>query len=124
MIKNQFDGYAVSKYVMGSAYKFRKVADEIRGKNVHIALQLLKTMPQRAAGLIYKTLYSAYSNAVNNNGINKESLFVDSIMIDAGPHLKRFQPRARGRGFAILKGQSHIKVGLKSRTGVANGSKS
>ena len=81
-------------------------------------------MPQRAAVAIYKTVYSAYSNAVNNNDLNKESLFIDSIIIDAGPKLKRFQPRARGRGFSILKGVSHVKVGLKSNTGVGNGTKS
>ena len=57
-----------------------------------------------------KCLESAIANAQNNNDIAPESLRVHRVMVDEGPTLKRFTPRARGRASAIKKRTSHITV--------------
>ena len=110
MRKKDYQAYAETKYLLENPFKLRKVANEIRGKDTVLAMQILKTMPQRAATVIYKTLHSAYSNALNTKGLNSEQLFIASIIIDEGARHKRFQARARGRGFQILKRSSHIKI--------------
>ena len=117
MKKKDFDSYVEIKFLMENPFKLRKVADVIRGKNVETSLQILNTMPQRGAIIIYKALHSAYSNAVNTKNLNGSDLVVSSIMIDEGAKHKRFQARARGRGFQILKRSSHIKIGLHSQKG-------
>ena len=123
MKKSNYDAYVEVNFLLENPFKLRKVANIIRNKPVLFSLQLLKTMPQRAAEVIYRALHSAYSNAKYKN-ITETNLIVDSIIIDEGARHKRFQARARGRGFQILKRSSHIKIGLKSMEGEKNGSKS
>ena len=60
--------------------------------------------------MIYKVVYSAASNAENNNGADADELKVKTIMVDEGPALKRFMARAKGRGTRITKRTSHITV--------------
>ena len=117
MNKKNFDSYVEIKYLLENPFKLRKVADLIRGKNVVRSLQLLNTLPQRGASVIYKALHSAYSNAVNTKKLDGDQLVIGSIMIDEGAKHKRFQARARGRGFQILRRSSHIKIGLHSQKG-------
>ena len=114
MNKNDYDSYSVTKYIRISPYKLRKVANEIRGLNVDYALKLLKVMNQRGSFIIYKSLYSAYNNAINKK-INPQDLVVSSIMVGEAGILKRMQPRARGRSFSIKKRLSHLQIGLNSQ---------
>ncbi|UHQ21001.1 50S ribosomal protein L22 [Lysobacter sp. KIS68-7] len=93
-----------------SAQKARLVADQVRGMPVDRALALLKFSDKKAAGMIYKIVYSAASNAENNYGADADDLKVKTIMVDEGPTLKRFMARAKGRGTRILKRTSHITV--------------
>jgi len=93
-----------------SAQKARLVADQVRGLPVARALDLLKFSDKKAAGMIYKIVYSAASNAENNNGADADDLKVKTIMVDEGPSLKRFMARAKGRGTRITKRTSHITV--------------
>ena len=93
-----------------SAQKARLVADQVRGLPVDRALALLKFSDKKAAGMIYKIVYSAASNAENNQGADVDALKVTTIMVDEGPSLKRFMARAKGRGTRILKRTSHITV--------------
>jgi large subunit ribosomal protein L22 len=60
--------------------------------------------------MIYKVVFSAASNAENNNGADADELKVKTIMVDEGPSLKRFMARAKGRGTRITKRTSHITV--------------
>jgi large subunit ribosomal protein L22 len=83
---------------------------QIKGKNAEQALTLLKFMPLKAAGIMYKTLQSAISNAENNNELDVDKLIVKNIIVDHGPTMKRFRPRARGRASRILKRSSHLTV--------------
>lgn len=101
---------AVAKYIRTSPRKMRLVADLIRGKSAQEAWAILEYTPKRAAGPMKKCLESAIANAQNNNDISPEALRVHRVMVDEGPTLKRFTPRARGRASAIKKRTSHITV--------------
>ena len=106
---------AVSKYVRISPQKVRKLADVIKGQPVESGLNMLKYMPQKAAGLVEKTLRSAAANADSNHGLDVDSLVIQNLIVDQGPTLKRFRARARGRGARILKKSSHITVVLAEK---------
>ena len=101
---------AVAKYVRISAQKTRLVADNIKGRPVEDALNILKFTHKKAAQNILKVLESAIANAENNAGLDVDSLYVKRVQIDGGPTWKRIQPRAMGRAYRILKRTSHITV--------------
>ena len=94
-----------------SPRKVRLVTDAVRGKSVTEALAILAHMPKRAATPIEKLLVSAVANA-KNAGLDMESLRVASVNVDKGIVMKRFMPRARGRGAQILKRTSHVTLTL------------
>ncbi|MBO5565751.1 MAG: 50S ribosomal protein L22 [Succinivibrio sp.] len=106
---------AVHRYARSSAQKARLVADQIRGKDVQQALDLLKFSPRKAAALVRKVLLSAVANAENNESMDIDELFVSKIMVDEGPSLKRIMPRAKGRADRIVKRTSHITVCVADR---------
>lgn len=101
---------AVAKYVRISPQKVRKIVGAVKGKQAELGLNLLKFMPQKAAGLVEKVLKSAIANADQNLNMDVDSLVIKNILVDQGPTLKRFRARARGRGSRILKRTSHITV--------------
>ena len=101
---------AVAKYIRTSPRKMRLVADMIRGKSAQEAWNILEFTPKRATGPMKKVLESAIANAQNNNDISAETLNVWRVMVDEGPTLKRFRPRARGRASAIKKRTCHITL--------------
>jgi large subunit ribosomal protein L22 len=88
------------------------LTDAIKGKPVDKALNMLRFMPQKAAGIIEKVLRSAVANADQQPDIDIDSLIVGNLLVDCGPTLKRFRARARGRGTRILKRSSHVTVVL------------
>ncbi len=93
-----------------SAQKGRLVADQIRGKSVENALQILTFSPKKAAHIVKKVLESAIANAENNEGADIDELKVSTIFVDEGTTHKRMRARAKGRGVQILKRHSHITV--------------
>jgi large subunit ribosomal protein L22 len=101
---------AVARFVRVTPRKARFVIDAVRGKNAHDALAILKFTPNAAARVVEKLLISAMANAENNHHMNGDLLKVSTVYADAGPTLKRIQPRAMGRAFAILKRTSHITL--------------
>jgi len=103
------------KYVRVGTQKARLVADAIRGKDVNEALRTLAFMPKKPAELIKKLLESAVANAEDKKVIDVDNLYVKTILIDEGPDLKRFRPRAQGRAFQIRKKTSHINLVLDER---------
>jgi len=92
--------------------KMRLLADTIRGKKVVKAQQLLAVMPKRAAKPLLKLLNSAVANAKHNHSLEVENLRVKSIMIDGGPVLKRWMPKAHGRATPVRERTSHINLAL------------
>jgi len=89
--------------------------DEVRGKRVDDALNLLTFAPQKGARLLRKLIRSAVSNAQNNNNLDPDSLVVKTVYADEGPVLKRFIPRAQGRATPIRKRTSHLTVILDEK---------
>lgn len=98
-----------------SAQKARLVADQVRGKGVEEALNLLSFSPKKAAHLIKKVLNSAIANAEHNEGADVDELKVSTIMIDEGVTMKRIMPRAKGRADRISKRSCHITVKVADR---------
>jgi large subunit ribosomal protein L22 len=90
--------------------KARLVADQIRGLPVDRAINILTFSNKKAAGLIKKVLESAIANAEHNDGADVDELKVKTIMVDEGPIMKRWMPRARGRANQIFKRTSHVTV--------------
>lgn len=93
-----------------SAQKARLVADQIRGKGVEEALDILTFSTKKAAGTIRKVLNSAIANAEHNEGADVDELKVSSISVDEGMTMKRLRPRAKGRADRILKRTCHITI--------------
>lgn len=93
-----------------SAQKARLVADQIRGKGVEEALEILAFSSKKAAGLIKKLLESAIANAEHNEGADVDELKVSTIFVDEGMTMKRISPRAKGRADRIFKRTCHITV--------------
>ncbi|MBM4227788.1 MAG: 50S ribosomal protein L22 [Gammaproteobacteria bacterium] len=90
--------------------KARLVADQVRGLRVDRALNILAFSNKKAAGLIKKVLESAIANAEHNDGADVDELRVKTIMVDEGPIMRRWMPRARGRANQIFKRTSHITL--------------
>jgi large subunit ribosomal protein L22 len=101
---------AVAKYVRIAPRKVRRVVDLIRGKYVDEAVRTLQFLPNRAAKQVRKVVQSATANAENNFALDRETLKITATFVDAGPTMKRIQPRAMGRAYRILKRSSHITV--------------
>ncbi|AFZ68491.1 50S ribosomal protein L22 [Deinococcus peraridilitoris] len=115
--KRRTPGTAVARYIRIAPRKVRLVVDVIRGKSVREAEDLLRFIPRGAAEPIQKVLKSAKANAVNNDDMLEDRLFVARAFVDAGPTLKRILPRARGRGDILKKRSSHITIVLEERNG-------
>ena len=93
-----------------SAQKARLVADQIRGKAVEEALEVLTYSPKKGAAIIKKILNSAIANAEHNEGADVDELKVSTIFVDEGTTMKRIMPRAKGRADRILKRSCHITI--------------
>ncbi len=93
-----------------SAQKARLVADQVRGKPVEEALNMLEFSNKKAAHIVKKVLDSAIANAENNEGADVDELKISSIYVDEGMTMKRIRPRAKGRADRILKRSCHITV--------------
>jgi large subunit ribosomal protein L22 len=93
-----------------SAQKARLVADQIRGKKVDEALNLLTFSGKKAADVIKKVLESAIANAEHNEGADVDDLRVSTVFVNEGRSMKRIKPRAKGRADRIIKRSCHITV--------------
>ncbi|AMB57678.1 MULTISPECIES: 50S ribosomal protein L22 [Microterricola] len=105
------------RHIRVTPQKARRVVNLIRGKQAQEALAILKFAPQGASEPVYKLVASAIANArvkadASNTFLDEQDLFISQAFVDEGATLKRFQPRAQGRAFQILKRTSHITVVL------------
>ena len=106
---------AIAKMQRISPIKARLVIDLIRGKDAQVALNILNNYNNKAARLIKKTLESAIANAVNNNKMDKETLYVSEARVDMGPVMKRMLFDSRGHVGRKDKRTSHIVVAVADR---------
>ena len=102
-------------YARVSVQKACFVLDAIRGKNVETALAILHYNPRYASSLIKKLLESAIANAENNNGMNRDNLYIAECYANKGPTMERIHPRARGMAYRIEKRSSHITIVLDEK---------
>jgi len=93
-----------------SPQKARRVVDQVRGKSVSDALDILNFSTQKGALLVRKVVESAIANAENNEGADIDELKIAEIFVNEGLTMKRIRPRAKGRADRILKRSSHITV--------------
>jgi large subunit ribosomal protein L22 len=114
MVFKVFCSKAVARYIRISPFKVRRIIDLIRGRSFEESLMILVFMQYGCSRAIFKVLKSASKNAQQNFGISKSTLFVKDIRVQAGPIMKRFRPRAQGRGFPIKKPTCHIFVTLSN----------
>ncbi len=102
---------AQAKYIRIAPRKVQVIIPSIKGRKVEEALSLLQFIPRKGARILKKVLHSAVANAQQNK-VDIDTLIVKRILIDSGPTLKRFMPRAMGRATPILKRTSHITIFL------------
>jgi len=93
-----------------SPQKARRVVDQVRGKSVSDALDILNFSTQKGAVLVRKVVESAIANAENNEGADIDELKIAEIFVNEGLTMKRIRPRAKGRADRIFKRSSHITV--------------
>ncbi len=106
---------AYLRFLRMSPRKVRLVVDTIRGLSVTAAETKLHFVPKLASEPVLKLLLSAVANANHNFHLQKEDLYVKSIVADGGPTLKRFRARAFGRAAPIRKRTTHITIVLADK---------
>ena len=103
------------KNIRIASSKVKIVIDLIRGKNADQARAILKFTPKAASPVVLKLLDSAIANAVNNNNMDRSSLYVAEVYANEGPTLKRYVARSRGSASPWLRRTSHISIVLDEK---------
>ena len=119
LLGDQPGAFASARYVRITPMKARRVVDMVRGLQVDEALSLLAFAPQAAAETVYKVLESAVANAEGTEDLDRKDLVVSVAMVDEGPTMKRWRPRAQGRATRINKRTSHITLAVQPADVVA-----
>ena len=105
---------ATHRYARISERKARLLADLIRGMPCDQAVEVLRFTHKRAAGMVSRVLQSAMANA-NEKEAAMNKLYVAEARVDAGPIIKRFKAKDRGRAHSIHKRTSHIIVAVDEK---------
>ena len=119
LLGDQPGAFASARFVRVTPMKARRVVDMVRGLPVDEALALLQFAPQAASQTVYKVLESAVANAETTEGLPTADLVVSVAMVDEGPTMKRWRPRAQGRATRINKRTSHITLAVQPAEVVA-----
>ncbi len=107
---------AKHRFARISPRKARLIMDLIRGRDVDDAITLLRFSKQRASVMIEKVVRSAVANASEQAvAPSRNTFFVSVSRVDAGPVIKRFQPKDRGKAYPINKRTSHLIVAIDER---------
>ena len=102
--------FAVARFVRVTPQKARRIADLIRGQRADEALAVLRFAPQAVAENFYKLVESAVANAETTEGLDGSDLVISTVLVEEGPTMKRWRPRAKGAANRILKRTSHLTV--------------
>jgi large subunit ribosomal protein L22 len=106
---------AIARNIRVSPRKLNLVAQQIRGKKVDRALNVLTFSPKRIAGVVKKTLQSAIANAENNHDLDVDDLVVKEASVGKNLVMKRFHARARGNAGGIEKFFSQITIVVEEK---------
>lgn len=110
------DFTAKSRFLRITPRKAMLVADLVRGKSLNEAYAVLAANKKRGVVFVRKLLDSAQHNATDRDTkVDPDALYIKEIVVGRGPIMKRFHPRAKGRGVPILKRMSHLRVVLAAR---------
>lgn len=112
MVNNNKIIIVKTKFIHISFTKLNVILDKIRNKSYIEVLNILKFIPKKKTYIIWQTLYSAISNAINNNKVNKNLLFISEFYVNKGPISKKIQARAKGKSDIIKKKMSHLTIKL------------
>ena len=104
------------KSIKVSPKKLNIIISPIRGLNVEKALNYLSFSQKRISYQIKKALQSAIANAENNHQLDVDKLYVQEVSVGKGLEMKRFKPRAKGRGVRIIKHFSNLTIKLKEQS--------
>ena len=118
-VKERTEVRAEARYVRAAPRKAQLIVDQIRGRPVPEARTILAFMTRDAARDVRRVLDSAAANAEANHGLDSDDLYVVSAFVGAGPTLKRWKARARGRVGRIKKRTCHITIALAPPAGEA-----
>lgn len=103
------------KMIRMTPRKVQLVAGYVRGKGVQEAVDYLTFCKRRAARPLLKLIKSAVANADQKGGMDVDNLYVKELLVDKGPTMKRFMPRARGMATPVLKRSTKVSVVLDER---------
>ena len=106
---------AVATNVRVTPRKARLVIDQVRGKDVKVALGLLRNINRAASEPVTKVIKSAAANAINNFGMDEDKLYIKEIYATDGLKMRRYLPRAKGSASGLVKRACHITVVVKMR---------
>ena len=106
---------AVATNVRVTPRKARLVIDQVRGKDVKVALGLLRNIYRAASEPVTKVIKSAAANAINNFGMDEDKLYIKEIYATDGLKMRRYLPRAKGSASGLVKRTCHITVVVKMR---------
>lgn len=109
------DVRATAHYLPISPQKIRLVCDQVRGMNPLVALDLLESMPQKGAPLVWKVVKSAVANAENNFELDPAEMVIDQIFANEGPRRPWRRFGARGRFKPVIRRTAHVTVVLSER---------
>ena len=98
------------RYLLTSPPKVRQVCGLIQGLEIEQARQQLELTSRGASTEVLKLLDSAVANAENAVHVPEDELFVERAVVDEGPTLRRWRPRARGRATRVRKRTSHVTI--------------
>ena len=99
-----------SNYLRISPTKLRRVLEQIRYSSYQDSSSILKFLPNRSCSLIEKCLNSAVFNLRSKYDIDPSLIYIRTALVNSGPIIKRFRPRAQGRSFSIKKRMSHMII--------------
>lgn len=109
---------AIAKHVHQSPRKIRKTLNGVKGLSVGDALNYLHFSPEKAAGIIEKTIRSAVSNFSSQNkesNVDPDSLNLKEAYVDGGPVMKRFRAASMGRASRLRRPTSHLTIILTDK---------
>lgn len=106
---------ARASFLRISPRKMRLVADMIRGMDVDSARAILKSSPKKASRYLLKILQSGVANAEQKGDVDLRNLYIKELLVDSGPTLPRFMPRAMGRATRIRRRTCKVKMVLDER---------
>ena len=105
----------VAKNIRVSPRKLNLLAQQIRGKKVQKALDILAFSEKRVAETVHKALRSVIANAENNHNMDIDYLVIDESYVGKALTLRRFQAKAKGRGVGIRKPFSHLTITVREQ---------